>query len=32
VIRDADVAESSVREDIAGAAVDVHEDGTAALR
>ncbi len=32
VIRDADVAQASVREDIADALVDVHEDGTAALR
>ncbi|MGB3522624.1 MAG: hypothetical protein WBA50_14210, partial [Mycobacterium sp.] len=32
VIRDPDSAEATVREDIAGAAVDVHEDGTATLR
>jgi acetyl-CoA C-acetyltransferase len=32
VIRDPDIAESSVQEDIAGATVDVHGDGTAALR
>ena len=32
VIRDADAAQASVREDIADALVDVHEDGTAALR
>ncbi|WP_024443750.1 MULTISPECIES: acetyl-CoA acetyltransferase [unclassified Mycobacterium] len=32
VLRDPDAAESTVREDIAGAAVDVHEDGTATLR
>lgn len=32
VIRDPDSAEATVREDIAGAAVDVHDDGTATLR
>ncbi len=32
VIRDPATAESSVCEDIAGAAVDVHDDGTATLR
>ncbi|TXI57373.1 acetyl-CoA acetyltransferase [Mycolicibacter arupensis] len=31
VIRDPGVAESTVQEDIAGAAVDVHDDGTATL-
>lgn len=32
VIRDPAAAEATVREDIAGAAVEVHEDGTATLR
>lgn len=32
VSRDRDTADASVREDIAGAAVDVHVDGTATLR
>ena len=32
VSRDRDTADASVREDIAGATVDVHVDGTATLR
>ncbi|ORV45543.1 acetyl-CoA acetyltransferase [Mycolicibacter engbaekii] len=32
VVRDRDAAQRTVDEDIAGAAVDVHEDGTATLR
>lgn len=32
VSRDQDTADASVREDIAGATVDVHVDGTATLR
>ncbi|MGV0626333.1 acetyl-CoA acetyltransferase [Mycolicibacter minnesotensis] len=32
VLTDADAAEVTVREDIAGAAVEVHQDGTATLR
>ena len=32
VIQDPDAAESTVRDDIAGTRVDVHEDGTATLR